>query len=137
MKLLENPLFGGALVLLFIGFLGWMLFGSVGNPSGLSSTSNQQISLTTDPSSPTAGNVNFIITVRDEKGNPVKNAKVFFDVNMTTMNMGTQHGTANSQQDGTYTATGKLSMRGAWRIATKVTFPGGKVMDKNFDINAN
>ena len=118
---------------LIIGFLGYRVM-------SLSSTSNtgnnsEQISLTTDPSPLRMGNANFIISVKDEKGQPVKDAKVFFDLNMTAMNMGTQQGDATSQGDGTYAAAGKMTMRGPWKVTTKITMPGGKEMNKDFTVD--
>lgn len=117
--------------MLIIGFLGFrvMSLSSTGN-------SSEQVSLITDPNPPRLGSANFVITVKDEKGQPVKDAKVFFDLNMTAMNMGTQQGNATSQGDGTYAATGKLTMRGPWKVATKITMPDGKEMSKDFMINA-
>lgn len=114
---------------LIIGFLGFRVM-------SLSSTSNssEQIALTTDPNPPRLGSANFIITVKDEKGQPVKDAKVFFDLNMTAMNMGTQQGNATSQGDGTYAATGKLTMRGPWKVVTKITMPDGKELSKDFTV---
>lgn len=119
---------------LIIGFLGFrvMSLSSTGNTGN----NNVQVSLTTDPYPPRLGSANFIISVKDEKGQPVKDAKVFFDLNMTAMNMGTQQGSATSQGDGTYAATGKLTMRGPWKVATKITMPDGKEMSKDFMIDA-
>jgi len=118
--------------ILIIGFLGYrvMTLSSTGSSSEL-------ISLTTDPNQLRLGFANFIIAVKDEKGQPVNNATVFFDLNMTTMNMGTQQGNATSQGDGTYTAMGKLTMKGPWKISTKITMPDGKEMDKDFMVNVN
>jgi nitrogen fixation protein FixH len=120
----------GAFVLI-IGFLGFRVM-------SLSSTANnsEQVSLTTDPNPLRMGNANFIISVKDEKGQPVKNATVAFDLNMTAMNMGTQQGTATPQGDGTYAATGKLTMRGPWKVSTKITMPDGKLMNKDFTVEA-
>lgn len=99
-------------------------------------SANDQISLTTNPDPVRMGPATFIITVKDTKGKPVKDATVSFDLNMTEMNMGTQQGTATSQGDGTYAATGRLSMQGPWRVSTQVKMPDGKVMNKDFTVNA-
>ncbi len=117
-------------IVLIIAFLGFRVM-------SLSSTANsgEQISLTTDPNPARLGPANFIISVNDEKGQPVKNAKVFFDLNMTMMNMGTQQGTATSQGDGTYAAAGKMTMKGPWKVTTKITMPGGKEMNKDFTVD--
>ncbi len=100
-----------------------------------SSASAQQIELVTQPNPVQTGNNIFYITVRDDSGKAVDNAKVEFDLNMTTMNMGTQKGTATSQGSGKYVATGRLSMRGPWRVSTTVTYADGNAMKKDFVVN--
>ena len=99
----------------------------------ISSTDNQ-ISLSTDPNPLRMGPANFIITIKNDKGDPVSNATVNFDLNMTMMNMGTQQGTATSQGDGRYVATGRLTMQGPWRVTTKITMPDGQVINKSFTV---
>ena len=54
---------------------------------------------------------------------------------MTAMNMGTQQGNATSQGNGRYAATGTMSMRGPWKVTTKVTMPDGSVVNKDFTVN--
>lgn len=104
--------------------------------SGSSNASdNSQISLSTNPNPPRLGQTTLVITVKDSNGKPVDNAIVFFDLNMTAMNMGTQQGNAASQGNGQYAATGRLSMGGPWAVKTKVTMPGGEVINKDFTIN--
>lgn len=100
-----------------------------------SSASAQQIELVTQPNPVQTGNNIFYITVRDDSGKAVDNAKVEFDLNMTTMNMGTQKGTATSQGSGKYAATGRLSMSGPWRVSTTVTYADGNAMKKDFVVN--
>ena len=120
---------------------GLFLNGSLNsNSSGTNSTlgttvGGEQINLTTEPNPLKPGSANFIIEVKDKNSKPVNDAKVFFDLNMTTMNMGAQKGNANSQGDGRYTAEGRLSMRGPWRVATKVTMSDGNVVNKDFTVN--
>lgn len=118
-------------VVLFIAVMGYKIMSASTN-GGV----GEQISLTTDPNPPSMGPVNLIIMVKDDKGNLVKDATVAFDLNMTAMNMGTQQGTATPQGDGTYAATGRLSMRGPWKVSTNVVMPDGKQMNKDFTINA-
>lgn len=121
-------------VLVLLG--GIMLFSAIMGFNILSSSpKNKQISLTTVPNPPSLGPTILIILVKDKKGNAVKNATVSFDLNMTTMNMGIQRGTATSQSDGSYAATGRLTMRGPWRVSIIVAMPDGNVMNKEFTIN--
>lgn len=97
---------------------------------------SEQVLLTTNPNPPKLGSATFYIDVKDKNGKPVDNAKVFFDLNMTTMNMGTQQGNATSQGNGRYAATGRLTMLGPWKVSTKITMPSGEVLTKDFTINA-
>jgi len=54
---------------------------------------------------------------------------------MTAMNMGAQQGNATSQGNGRYAASGQMSMRGPWKVTTKITMPDGSVVNKDFTVN--
>lgn len=108
-------------------------FGNSGSQAG---ASGDQISLTTDPNPPRAGKATFIFSVNDAQGNPVDNAQVAFDLNMTTMNMGKQTGTATSEGNGKYAVMGNLSMRGPWRVSSNITMPDGSKLSRDFIVNA-
>ena len=119
----------GAVVLVFV-LIGAVIFvKNQGKPP-----ENSQLTLTTQPASPQLGNNTLIITVRDTTGKLVDTAKVSIDVNMTTMNMGTQRGNATSQGGGQYSANARFSMRGPWRVAVTTQFPDGEKTSKNFHI---
>ncbi len=119
----------GAIVILGLGWK--VLSGS----SASKVSGNETVSLTTNPNPLQMGPATFIIDVKDKAGKPVENATVYFDLNMTAMNMGTQEGNATSQGNGRYAATGTMSMRGPWKVTTKVTMPDGSVMNKDFTVN--
>lgn len=129
MKNNNMTLIGTAILIIVVAGAFFLLKGSG------SSASAQQIELVTQPNPVQTGNNTFYITVRDDSGKAVDNAKVEFDLNMTTMNMGTQKGTATSQGSGKYAATGRLSMRGPWRVSTTVTYADGNAMKKDFVVN--
>ncbi len=93
------------------------------------------ISLTTDPAVLRSGQATLIIDVKDTEGKPVDNAKVSVDINMTSMNMGTQQGEATAQGSGKYAASARFTMLGPWRITTKVTMPNGSIENKSFTVN--
>ena len=73
--------------------------------------------------------------IKDKNGKPIDDSTLTYDLNMTTMNMGTQQGSAVFQSKGRYVATGNLTMRGPWRIRTKVTMPDGSTKNKDFVVN--
>ena len=112
--------------------LGWKgLSGSSSSPG----TGSEEVTLTTNPNPLRTGPATFVIDVKDKAGKPVDNATVFFDLNMTAMNMGTQQGNATSQGNGRYAASGQMSMRGPWKVTTKITMPDGSVVNKDFTVN--
>lgn len=117
-----------------IGILGFRAALPGNNVLGIGG-GNSTITLSTDPSPLRSGQATFMIDVKDKNGKPVDNATVSFDLNMTTMNMGTQQGNATFQRNGRYLAVGRMSMRGPWRVKTKVTMPDGNVENKDFTVN--
>lgn len=116
-----------------VTILEWKVM-SASNSSSVSG-SNSAISLSTDPNPLRPGQATFMIDVKDKEGKPVDNATVAFDLNMTTMNMGTQQGNATSQGNGRYSAVGRMSMRGPWRVRTTVKMPDGSIENKDFTVN--
>jgi len=125
----KNLLIGIVIIVGMIVLLGWKV------KTATNTNNNEAVSLSTDPSPLRLGENTFVITVRDNDGKLVDNATVFFDINMTAMNMGTQQGNATSMGNGKYSATGRLSMRGPWKVATKVTMPDGSLVKKDFVLN--
>ena len=132
-KKMSNKILLVALVLMvgLIGAMSWKVKSAV-----LGTTSESEvISLSTDPSPLKLGQATFIIDVNDKNGKSVDNATVSFDLNMTTMNMGTQQGEATSQGNGRYSAVGNMSMQGSWRIRFEVAMPDGSIQNKDFVVN--
>ncbi|KKR10824.1 MAG: hypothetical protein UT39_C0014G0013 [Candidatus Woesebacteria bacterium GW2011_GWA1_39_21] len=119
----------GAVVILG---LGWKVLSGSSISTG---SGNEPVSLTTNPNPLQMGPATFIIDVKDKDGKPVDNATVYFDLNMTAMNMGAQQGNATSQGNGRYAASGQMSMRGPWKVTTKITMPDGSVVNKDFTVN--
>ena len=119
----------GAVVILG---LGWKVLSGSSISTG---SGNEPVSLTTNPNPLRTGPATFIIDVKDQVGKPVDDATVFFDLNMTAMNMGAQQGNATSQGNGRYAASGQMSMRGPWKVTTKITMPDGSVVNKDFTVN--
>ncbi len=129
----SKVLFGivaGIVIILFV-----LVFVVNTNPSGTAGSGNGDISLLTNPNPARTGKTTLIVSVKDKDGKSVDNAKVNFTLNMTSMNMGTQQGSATSQGNGQYAADGNFSMGGPWKISTQVTMPDGTNENKDFDIN--
>ena len=132
-KKMSNKILLVALVLMvgLIGAMSWKVKAAVLGPT----SESEVISLSTDPSPLKIGQATFIIDVNDKNGKSVDNATVSFDLNMTTMNMGTQQGEATSQGNGRYSAVGNMSMQGSWRIRFEVAMPDGSIQNKDFVVN--
>ncbi len=133
---MSNKILVGLLAVMILG-IGYFVMQGKSSTSSQSSggDGNTVITLSTNPNPLTFGPATFVIEVKDKNGKSVDNAKVSFDLNMTSMNMGTQQGDATSQGNGKYAATGKMTMRGPWRVATKVTLPDGSITNKDFTVN--
>ena len=116
-----------------IAILGWKVKSA--SVLGANSNSGESISLSTNPNPLRLGQATFMIDVKDKSGKPVDNATVSYDINMTTMNMGTQQGNATPQGNGRYSAVGSMSMRGSWRVRTTVKMPDGSMENKDFTVN--
>lgn len=125
----KSLLIGITILIAIIAILGWKM------KSASTSDNSEAISLSTNPNPLQLGQNTFVILVRGKDGKAVNDATVFFDLNMTSMNMGTQQGSATSMGNGKYSAVGRLTMRGPWRVSTKVTMPDGSVMNKDFTVN--
>lgn len=118
----------GVITLILVIMAGFFLLSSPGIP-------DSQFSLTTQSGSPQIGINTLVISVHDETGKPVDNAKVNSTVNMATMDMGAQKSTATSLGNGQYTINSRFSMRGPWKISAAVTYPNGKQFKKDFALN--
>ena len=128
----KNLLIALVIVAVVILGLGWKVLSGSSISTG---SGNEPVSLTTNPNPLQMGPATFIIDVKDKDGKPVDNATVYFDLNMTAMNMGAQQGNATSQGNGRYAASGQMSMRGPWKVTTKITMPDGSVVNKDFTVN--
>lgn len=104
-------------------------------PTTSANGGDYELVLTTDPNPPVAGKDLLTVTITDSAGKAVDNATVAFDINMATMDMGAQNGTATPQGDGAYALYANFSMRGPWKIATDVTLPDGQTLSKDFTVN--
>jgi len=100
-----------------------------------SSSNGGGISISTNPSPLIIGPATFAVVVKDKDGKLVNDATVSYDINMTTMNMGTQKGVAEPEGNGKYKAVGNMSMRGPWRISIIAIMIDGSTQNKDFVFN--
>jgi hypothetical protein len=99
------------------------------------SEGNYQIELTTDPSPLTAGDVTFIVTLKDKQDALVEGADVNVSYAMTTMSMGVTSGNATDEGMGIYTIKSNLSHGGGLKIMVSVEKPDLGKGIKDFQMN--
>ena len=74
--------------------------------------------------------------VTDAKGQPISDAKVSFDIDMTNMSHGKNVVTASSLGDGHYSAQLHFLMPGPWRVIVGIQ-RGGQQTSVRFDVMLN
>lgn len=122
-------------LVIVLAVIGFKVFSS-SSPSSISASGGEyQLTLTTTPNPPTGGKNVLTVSVVDSAGKAVDGAEVIMDINMTTMNMGSQSGTATPQGSGAYALNASFSMLGPWKIATTVKLPNGQSLNKDFTVN--
>ncbi|HUS16129.1 MAG TPA: FixH family protein [Chloroflexia bacterium] len=102
-------------------------------------TAGVQITMTTDPAPPRAGNVVLTFAITDAAGNPVTDAdggQVHITGDMPSMGHGGLEGDATHMGNGKWEARGRLSMGGEWRIRAVVNRGGALLASQEFRIQA-
>ena len=100
--------------------------------SGVKQAGDLRVWIINNPSPPKAGNCTMDAYVVDSKGQPVSDAKLTFDLNMTNMNMGRNTVTPTLLGAGHYTSRVFFSMRGPWRVIITIVH-AGKTNTTRFD----
>jgi hypothetical protein len=85
---------------------------------------NMRISLLSAPLQPVVGLADLEALLLDAAGQPVADAKVSFDIDMTNMSHGLYVVDSQCNGDGRYTGRANFSMAGPWRIYVAVDRPG-------------
>ena len=95
------------------------------------------IALFSAPSPPIRGANALEAVVTDAQGQPVTDAQVAFDLNMTNMNHGKNIVVATPQGEGRYAGRVFFMMPGPWRAITIVQRPGQPAIQARFDFQVN
>jgi len=88
------------------------------------------------PNPPMRGDNNFDALITDSNGQPVTNAYVSFDINMTNMNHGKNVVTASSLGEGHYSGVVHFLMPGPWRVIVSIE-NAGQTTILRFDFTVN
>jgi hypothetical protein len=87
-----------------------------------------------DPNPPVTGENAFEVYIGDENNQPVADAKLSFDLDMTTMSHGKNFVSAEALGDGFYAGNVLFMMPGVWRNIITIDY-GGESMTVRFDFN--
>lgn len=91
------------------------------------------ITLYSAPNPPTRGTNVLEAAVTDAQGQPVADAQVAFDLDMTNMSHGKNVVAATPQGEGRYAGRAFFMMPGPWRVITFVQRPGQPTVQARFD----
>jgi hypothetical protein len=90
-----------------------------GKPSG-----DLLVWLFSNPNPPVRGDNTFEVLITDLNGQPITDATITFDINMTNMNHGKNVVTASSSGEGHYSAVVHFLMSGPWRVIVGIDRAG-------------
>ena len=94
--------------------------GGAGAPTPTPVSPGAQISLTTNPSPLTSGEVELVVMVNDANGQPIPDAEVYVFADHTDMKGMNMNGKATAQGNGRYAITADFSMSGQWKVTVQV-----------------
>lgn len=95
------------------------------------------ISLAGAPNPAVRGDNTLEATVTDASGQPIADAKVSFDIDMTNMSHGKNVVVATSAGNGHYTGKVFYMMPGPWRVIVTVERAGQATASTRFDFSVN
>lgn len=89
--------------------------------------------LSSTPEQPLAGNAQLVTTLLTPNGEPIDEAKVTYDTDMTNMSHGLYLVEAAPSGAGRYQGKVHFSMPGPWRVITTIERPGAAPVRLRFD----
>ena len=92
------------------------------------------LSLEIDPSPPTVGLAMLTLTLTDADGNPISDAKLDIEGNMSHAGMTPVFSQATQFEPGKYRAPLELTMGGDWFVLVKTTLPDGRTFERQIDL---
>ena len=110
-----------------------MLAGCRQSPQG---TSTSDLQLTLDTSAPfKLGQTELIVTLKDAQGNPIDDAKIEVQGDMTHAGMKPSLGSVDKGTQGQYKIPFDWSMGGDWVLTIKATLPDGRTASKRVEVS--
>jgi hypothetical protein len=108
--------------IILIGLVGSLAAcGSLGAPTPTPGVADVELTLTTNPSEPSIGDVELVINVMNNQGQPFTGADVNVVADHIDMRGMLMHGRASEQGNGQYALMANFSMSGNWKLSVQVT----------------
>jgi len=92
------------------------------------------IELTVEPAQPAVGPSQLIITLTDQTGQPIDNAALEIEGNMTHAGMVPVFAQATGGENGRYTVPFAWTMGGDWSVTVEVSLEDGRIISREFPV---
>jgi len=92
------------------------------------------LTLEIDPSPPAVGLAMLTLTLTDANGQPISDAKLDIEGNMSHAGMTPVFSQATPFEAGKYRAPLELTMGGDWFVLVKTTLPNGRTFERQIDL---
>jgi hypothetical protein len=92
------------------------------------------VTFAVEPAAATVGEGSVVITLKDPQGQPVSDARLDVEANMSHAGMTPVNGQAAPGTDGVYRALLKWTMAGDWFVDVKFTLADGKTVSRRFPV---
>ncbi len=97
-------------------------------------TADIRIELVVEPAQPAVGPAALIVTLADASGQPIENARLDIEGNMTHAGMTPVLAEVSSGSGGRYQAPFEWTMGGDWIVTVKATLADGQIISRQFPV---
>ena len=102
--------------------------------TGQGQDSEVSIELTVEPAQPAVGPAQLIITITDQNGQPIDNATLEIEGNMTHAGMVPVFAQTTGGENGRYTVPFEWTMGGDWSVTVEVSLEDGRTIFREFPV---
>lgn len=96
-----------------------------------------QISLTVEPSPPNIGEAVLIVTLQDERGDPIQASLVQVRGDMSHAGMAPEFGKVETADEGEYRIPFEWTMGGDWILTITATLSNGEIIEDTFEFTVD
>jgi hypothetical protein len=113
-----------------------LLLGGCGRAerAALETRDDYNVTFAVEPAEAVVGDAALIVTLQDPAGQPVSDARLEVEANMSHAGMTPVNGRAAGDEDGVYRVPFEWTMAGDWYVDVKFTLADGKVVSRRFPV---